>query len=158
MPQVAEDRLGTLGLVSIAQDLASRGIARRPDPDPLRRSWDLILATDHFEAWAIDWPPGGSIKLHDHGDSLGAVVVTEGELVETRVVRGAEGQLRTKTTTLGRSDFLELERGCVHDVINPGTLGATSIHVYAPRLRSMTYYRILGDLLIEEDNVSYLSN
>jgi predicted metal-dependent enzyme (double-stranded beta helix superfamily) len=158
MPQVAEDRLGTVGLVSIAQDLASRGMSRRPDPDPLRRSWELILATDQFEAWVIEWPPGGSIKLHDHGDSLGAVVVTDGELVETRVVRNAGDRLRTKTTRLGRGDFLALDRGCIHDVINAGTLGATSIHVYAPRLRSMTYYRIIGDLLIEEDNVSYLSN
>lgn len=53
--------------------------------DPSRRVWKLLAVSQAFEAWVIGWPPGGTIELHDHGGSSGAVVVAGGELVEIAV-------------------------------------------------------------------------
>src|ERR1700677_3331260 len=62
------------------------------------RRWELLASSETFEAWVIGWPPGGTIELHDHGDSAGAVVVASGELVETLVTENVDGSL----TTTGR--------------------------------------------------------
>ena len=43
-----------------------------------RRVWELIDASQEFEAWIIVWPLGGAIELHNHGESGGAVVVAHG--------------------------------------------------------------------------------
>src|SRR5580698_6525136 len=61
------------------------------------RRWELLAASDTFEAWVIGWPPGGTIELHDHGDSAGAVVVVDGELVETLVAHQIDGAVTTTT-------------------------------------------------------------
>ncbi|HXQ44373.1 MAG TPA: hypothetical protein VN816_07020 [Acidimicrobiales bacterium] len=61
------------------------------------RRWELLAASDAFEAWVIGWPPGGAIALHDHGQSAGAVVVAGGELVETFVAENVDGGVATTT-------------------------------------------------------------
>jgi hypothetical protein len=35
------------------------------------RHYELWGADDDIEAWAIYWPPGIGVELHDHGDSAG---------------------------------------------------------------------------------------
>ena len=52
----------------------------RHDPDgrrPVR-----LIATERYEVWVIGWTTGQHVGVHDHGDSAGAFVVTEGELTE----------------------------------------------------------------------------
>jgi predicted metal-dependent enzyme (double-stranded beta helix superfamily) len=121
------------------------------------RSWELLAATDEFEAWVIDWPPQGAISLHDHGQSFGAVVVVRGELEETRVYFQNFGSIDLETTRLSRGGFLEIAPGVVHDVQNVSTDCARSVHVYSPRLTSMTYFNIARGRLLADQTVSYTS-
>jgi predicted metal-dependent enzyme (double-stranded beta helix superfamily) len=114
---------------------------------PSGRRWDLMTASDGFEAWVIAWPPGGAIELHDHGGSAGAVVVAVGELIETSIVSQSSGEVALRTSTIESGGSLAFGGRHVHDIANAGDTPAISVHVYAPRLTSMTYYRIIEGAL-----------
>jgi predicted metal-dependent enzyme (double-stranded beta helix superfamily) len=119
------------------------------------RRWELVAASETFEAWVIGWPPGGTIALHDHGDSAGAVVVAGGELVETFVAESVDGSTTTTTRRMGAGTSWSMGRRHVHDIVNDSCRPAVSVHVYAPRLTSMTEYRIHGGVLRAERTVHY---
>ena len=132
-----------------------RGLARspslwRPHAHHLvdRRRPVRLLATDHYEAWVIGWTGGQGVELHDHGDSVGSLTVVEGE-VEELVPAG--GRLRGRRLTAGRT--VVLPAGLVHDVVAPGPAPATSVHVYSPPLRHMSFYAADGRRLRTEQVV-----
>jgi hypothetical protein len=119
------------------------------------RTWVLVAVTDLFEAWAIGWPPGGKIELHDHGPSRGAVVVAAGALTETTVRATEHGVALIGTHRLGVGDHSQFGSHYVHDLSNHGDGAAVSVHVYGPRLTTMTYYGLdqcgrLGTVRTEE--------
>lgn len=123
--QIASDR-GSLG------DLALEGVTER--------TYRLLSRDDVVEAWLIAWPPGGRLDLHDHGISSGAFFVVEGELEEFY-------SRRLCPLTVFRRRLHPVGSGVgfrgryVHDVRNPGTANALSVHVYSPPLEAMTFYR-----------------
>jgi hypothetical protein len=119
------------------------------------RRWELLAASDTFEAWVIGWPPGGTLELHDHGDSAGAVVVVDGELVETLVAHQVDGSVTTTSRRMVTGTSWSMGRHHVHDVVNDGSTPAVSVHIYAPRLTSMTHYRLDGGTLEVEKTVRY---
>jgi cysteine dioxygenase type I len=110
--------------------------------DVPERRWVLLAATDLFEAWAIGWPPGGKIDLHDHGESSGAVVVARGSLVETRIRPTEHGVAAVAPHNLATGDHRTFGPHYVHDIVNPGPDHAVSVHVYGPKLTSMSYYQL----------------
>ena len=139
-------------LLSIAHDLSSWA-ARWPGmSDPAERCWQTIARTDELEAMVIAWPVGGSIELHNHGPSSGAVVVVSGELTESFLSPGA-GTLATRTVV--ERDGIVFGRGHVHDVSNVGPHTAVSVHVYSPALTSMTFFDLSGATLVERRTESY---
>ena len=79
-----------------------------------------MVASETVEAWVIAWPPGGSVELHDHGGSAGAVVVATGELVETSVVTQPSGGVALRTTTIGVGRSIGFAGHHVHDIVNDG--------------------------------------
>ena len=108
--------------------------AVRHDPDgrqPVR-----LIATERYEVWAIGWTTGQNVRVHDHGDSAGAFVVTAGELTE--VLPDGRGGRVERSLATGRLRHLAV--GLVHDVVNRSAAPATSIHVYSPPITHMTYY------------------
>ena len=111
------------------------------------REWRLVAESDAYEAWVIGWPAGGALELHDHGGSRGVVSVVAGSLVETSVAHfGDRLALRTRTISAATSPLsIGVER--IHDVTNPGPGPALSIHVYSPRLTSMTFFELVHDEL-----------
>jgi predicted metal-dependent enzyme (double-stranded beta helix superfamily) len=104
----------------------------RHDPDA--RTAIRLLAGEQYEAWVIAWASGQSVELHDHGDALGALVVTQGELVEVT------GRRHPRRRVMPAGAARVMAPGHVHDVLNAGPAPATSIHVYSPPLRTMTFY------------------
>jgi hypothetical protein len=139
--------LSTLDVSAIAEGLAAGSVPwdLSVAESPTDRRYEQIVATDAYDAWLIYWPPGSSIEMHDHGDSIGALSVVAGVLEED--VRVGD---RIVTTRLAAGDTLPLPERRVHGVTNRANLAATSVHVYAPPLRSMSFYRFDDDSLIVE--------
>jgi mannose-6-phosphate isomerase-like protein (cupin superfamily) len=149
---------GPSTLQTIARSFVPEVRARRFGEESSVRSWVLLAQSEDYETWVIGWPPGGSIELHDHGHSLGAVVVVSGELLETKIVPLRDNRVATLTTNLSAGDTVELKSHCIHDVVNVSSVNAVSIHVYSPRLTSMTYYEIDDGILDAVRTVEYCSS
>jgi Cysteine dioxygenase type I len=130
-------RLDPARLVDIAAGIAAmeplwRAVVRH---EPGGRRPVRLLATDDVEVWVIGWLAGQGVALHDHGDSAGALVVTEGTLLEVRATE--HGLVRADLRAGARRS---LPHGLVHDVVNPGPAAASSVHVYSPPLQVMTRF------------------
>jgi mannose-6-phosphate isomerase-like protein (cupin superfamily) len=131
-----------LPLPLTALSAVARRLGRRAEPwarragEPLTaRRFEVLVATESFEAWMIDWPPGTALDLHDHGASAAAFFVVSGTLDEITVAAGAMARRR-----LRRGGTATVAPCQVHAVVNRGPRPATSVHVYSPRLTAMTYY------------------
>jgi len=129
-------------LLPIAQGFAVSAPAITGLHDIAERSWVLLAVTDLFEAWAIGWPPGGRIELHDHGESSGAVVVATGTLTETSVRPTREDTALISTHRMAAGEHRCFGPHYVHDLINDDDRVAISVHVYGPRLTTMGYYEL----------------
>jgi len=126
-------------LLAMAHGFAGSATSWPGMDNPPARSWRTIAATDRFEAWVVAWPVGGSIELHDHGGSAGAIVVVSGTLVETSV-RPDDAQLDASTMSIHTGGQVVFGPGHVHDLVNHGPGPALSVHVYSPALHAMTYF------------------
>jgi hypothetical protein len=102
------------------------------------RRFVRLLATPSYEAWLIAWAPAGTLELHDHGGSVGALHVVGGALTETYTDLTGRGPLRAQTLRAGDDLAVTAER--VHEVWNPGPGPALSVHVYSPPITAMTFY------------------
>ena len=138
-PAAAALRIAPSTLAATAARLARAAVWKSLTPLTETERWyALLAATDRFEAWVIGWPVGGAIELHDHGGSSGAIHVVRGALEEAstnRVLRTPLARAR-----VGEDEVVTFGTDHVHDLVNVGDAPALSIHVYAPRLVSMTFY------------------
>jgi Cysteine dioxygenase type I len=134
-------------IASIAAGLAAVTIPweMRTGEVPDERRYERILATEAYEAWVIFWPAGGSLALHDHGESAGAFSVVAGHLDEA-TVDGAVTTVRRH----GVGAAVSFGIGYLHAVANQAGTPATSVHVYSPPLSSMSYFDRddEGDLIV----------
>lgn len=134
-------------------DLARR-LAASPDLwlpavrfDPAARVHTRISATENLEAWLLTWLPGQGTDVHDHGGSAGALVVLAGTLAEWTPVRSRVFGPKGRTRRLRQGDVRPFGPDHIHQVRNDQLEPAISLHVYAPRLSSMTRYaRVDGRL------------
>ena len=125
-------------LLALAVRVASEPSLWRPllRHDPVSR-WHVRLARarDH-DVWLLGWTTGQAVALHDHGNSAGAFVVVQGVLVEAHL--GSGGELRHARLPAGAAHAFPARY--IHNVSNPGSTPAASIHVYSPPLSTMTFY------------------
>ena len=114
---------------------------------PTERCYELLLSTDSYDAWLIHWPPGTGIEAHDHGGSTGAFAVVSGVLDEDV----DDGRSHHDPPPLHAGESVVFRGDHVHAVVNRGDVGATSVHVYSPPLRSMAFYGASpdGDRIVE---------
>jgi mannose-6-phosphate isomerase-like protein (cupin superfamily) len=105
---------------------------------PGERAWTRVLDTPDADAWLIAWDGSSRVGPHDHGGSHGAVHVLQGTLTESYRPNPTEPEERIRHITQGT--MLAIPEDHVHDVANLGRRRAFSLHVYAPRLTSMTFY------------------
>jgi mannose-6-phosphate isomerase-like protein (cupin superfamily) len=134
-------------VAAIAEGLAAVTVpwemATEESPD--ERQYELILATESYDAWLIHWPAGSGLGAHDHGGSAGAFAVVSGVLEEQTAVRS---DTVTRRVAAGESVCFGADH--VHAVFNGSDAAATSVHVYAPPLRSMGFYRADGGTVVLE--------
>ena len=65
---------GPLVLLDLLQSYVAEtaDLLPRAAPGLTERSYELLELTDELEIWAIHWPQGQGLELHDHGGSVGA--------------------------------------------------------------------------------------
>lgn len=136
----------------------AEGIAASPlwhdlsEPGPDGRSAVRLIRSACYEVWVLGWWPGQSVELHDHGDSHAAFTVVEGDLVE--VTARNKGGLDRLVLPAGSTQLVRA--GTRHDVLNLGTVKATSIHVYSPQLTSMRFYDAIDQGYLRTETVQDL--
>ncbi len=118
--------------------------------DPVSRHYAQLAVGEGYEAWLLTWLPGQGTPWHDHGHSSGSCIVLQGKLTE-RVARYAGPDRPARVVDppriLGPGDQRSFGRHYVHRVENLGIDPAVSLHVYGPRLTTMTTYDVQDDLL-----------
>jgi hypothetical protein len=132
--------LGERALLAVADAIASRETQWRSvvRHDPGRRWFARRYRTAGVEAWLLAWTVDQGLALHDHGGSAGAVIVLEGELIETSVAWDPGIAWRESRWACGSTHYLAPSH--VHTLRNPSVTPATSLHVYSPPLSAMTFY------------------
>jgi len=133
-----QDRARTLLSELLQQRSELIAIARRLEVPVAGRAWVRLVDTVDADAWLIAWDPSSHVGSHDHGGSRGAVHVLRGALVES--YRENRDQPAWSTRRLARGATVNIPHDRVHDVANTGRRRAVSLHVYAPRLTTMTFY------------------
>ena len=69
---------------------------------PAERQFQLLIATDVYDAWLVHWPVGTGLDLHDHGGSAGAFAVVAGDLDEDVVRRRDDRDDARRAGRIGR--------------------------------------------------------
>jgi hypothetical protein len=119
----------------VAADQARWRDEVRHDPD--QRWHRRLLWTPHVEVYLLGWTAEQDTRMHDHGGSVGAFVVTDGQLFEDRA-RAGSARLRTVSHDTGA--VVRFDADHVHNLGNRGPAPATSIHAYSPPLPFMRFY------------------
>jgi hypothetical protein len=135
---VMADELERLEALAIGLTSAA---ARRPLPKiecAQTRAYRRLVTPPSYEAWLIVWSPSATLELHDHGGSIGALFLAQGELVETYSDLVERQRLRDRVVQEG--DTLGVPARRVHEVCNLRSSDAVSIHVYSPPLTEMTFF------------------
>jgi hypothetical protein len=70
------------------------------------------------------------------------VVVAAGELVESTVRPSTRGVALIGNNRIQAGQHKRFGPGYIHDLSNDGDEQAVSVHVYGPRLTTMTYYEL----------------
>jgi predicted metal-dependent enzyme (double-stranded beta helix superfamily) len=110
------------------------------------RSYLRLPTAVGCEAWLICWPPGSKAPLHDHGGAAGFASVLSGELCEWLYPNGRNNQAGALTQEhcverIWQSGaIIRVDPHACHEVRNLTDNTVYSLHVYQPRLQSMTYY------------------
>jgi predicted metal-dependent enzyme (double-stranded beta helix superfamily) len=110
--------------------------------------WYRLLSRDaDHEVWLLSWLPGQSTGFHDHGGSAGAFAVARGTLAERPASGGRPWDGRI---TLPRGAVRSFGPRYVHDVTNPFTEPAVSVHAYSPPLATMRRFEVssTGELVL----------
>jgi predicted metal-dependent enzyme (double-stranded beta helix superfamily) len=131
--------LGPLELLNVLQDYVTEmaGLVPAATSDLTERQYELLELTDELEIWAIHWPQGRGLELHDHGGSVGALWVVKGALEEHYI----ETPRTIARRTLAAGGGAAFGPSYIHDVVNARPAPATSVHAYSPPMPSMTFYR-----------------
>jgi cysteine dioxygenase type I len=139
---------GPLVLLDLLQSYVAETaeLLPRAEPGLVERSYELLELNDELEIWAIHWPQGQGLELHDHGGSVGALWVIEGTL-EEHYVR-PERTIGCRSIVAGGGAAFGPHY--VHDVVNAQAAPATSVHAYSPPMASMTFYRQEAQGLVVE--------
>lgn len=104
---------------------------------------NLIVRSPFAELLLLCWRSGQRTPIHDHGGSVGVVLVCEGLLTETMYDRMPEGHVRPHDTfRRGPGSVTGADVPDIHQLLNLQPEGKTMItlHCYAPPLSELNTY------------------
>jgi predicted metal-dependent enzyme (double-stranded beta helix superfamily) len=119
--------------------------------DPGERVYEELVRDNHLAVWLICWMEDHDTGFHDHDRSAGAVAVTQGAVIEDRLLLGGG----TVSRTVGAGDTFTFSASDIHRVRHGGAGPAVSIHAYSPPLWRMGAYEIGAGGELRRHSVSY---
>jgi hypothetical protein len=116
-----------------------------PDAAEHERSYALIWADEHVNAWAIRWSADADTGFHDHDGSAAGIVVVEGAVVEERLSLDGPPIARR----------FRMPASAIHRVRHGGGAAALTVHAYSPPLSVQGVYRVGNGGALERETVPY---
>lgn len=104
---------------------------------------NLVVRSSFAEMLFLCWRSGQRTPIHDHGGSIGVVLVCEGMMTETMYEHAAEGNVRPYTTyRRGPGAVTGADVPDIHQLINLEGEGRdlVTLHCYAPPLSVLNTY------------------
>jgi cysteine dioxygenase len=104
---------------------------------------NLIARSSFAEMLMLCWRSGQRTPIHDHGGSVGVVMVCEGLLTETMFEHVPEGRVRPYNTyRWGPGSITGADVPDVHQLLNlqPAGRDLVTLHCYAPPLSVLNTY------------------
>ena len=110
---------------------------------PRKYARNLIARSEHAEMLMLCWRSGQRTPIHDHGGSIGVVMVCEGLMTETMYEHAPEGHVRPYNTfrwTPGGITGADVPD--IHQLLNLQPAGSemVTLHCYAPPLSVLNTY------------------
>ena len=141
------------GVERFAERLAATARRRRllSDDPPAARSYEMIWADAHVNAWIIRWSDDADTGFHDHDGSAAGIVVLEGAVVEERLALGAPPLMRR----FGAGRSFHLPAAAIHRIRHAGGPSALTVHAYSPPLTVQGVYREGTEGALERYTVPY---
>ncbi len=110
---------------------------------------NVLLAEPQLEMMLAVWNPFAECAPHDHGASLGKVLVVEGTFEETHYNWSTlenKKDLACQEKSLRRAgDILEVSKDSIHSMRLLGFRGVT-LHMYAPAIDNMKVHSLESEL------------
>jgi len=104
---------------------------------------NLVVRGQYAEMLLLCWKPGQRTPIHDHGGSIGVVMVCEGMMTETMFDRAPEGHVRPHNTyRRGPGIITGADIPDIHQLLNLEQEGRdlVTLHCYAPPLSVLNTY------------------
>ncbi|HEY6328645.1 MAG TPA: cysteine dioxygenase family protein [Blastocatellia bacterium] len=104
---------------------------------------NLVVRSSFAEMLFLCWRSGQRTPIHDHGGSIGVVLVCEGMMTETMYEHAPEGNVRPYTTyRRGPGAVTGADVPDIHQLINLEGEGRdlVTLHCYAPPLSVLNTY------------------
>ncbi len=124
-------------------------LLRQRDYDPFRLftekkyARNLIARSDYAELLMLCWRSGQRTPIHDHGGSIGVVMVCEGALTETMYERQPEGHVKPYNTfRWSPGGITGADAPDIHQLLNlqPAGRDLVTLHCYAPPLNVLNTF------------------
>ena len=104
---------------------------------------NLVARSSFAELLMLCWRSGQRTPIHDHGGSVGVVMLIEGLLTETMYERAKEGHVRPYNTyRWGPGGITGADVPDIHQLLNlqPEGRDMVTLHCYAPPLSVLNTY------------------
>jgi cysteine dioxygenase len=104
---------------------------------------NLVTRSEFAELLLLCWRPGQRTPIHDHGGSVGVIVVCEGLLTETMYDYLPGGRVRPHNTyKWGPGSITGADVPDIHQLLNlqPAGRELVTLHCYAPPLSVLNTY------------------
>lgn len=112
---------------------------------PRKYARNLIARSDYAELLMLCWHPGQRTPIHDHGGSVGVVLVCEGLMTETMYERSPEGRVRPyDTRRWSPGGVTGADVPDIHQLLNlqPAGRDMVTLHCYAPPLSVLNTFSL----------------
>ncbi|NOU99147.1 cysteine dioxygenase [Paenibacillus planticolens] len=115
--------------------------AHKTEPRQLPYGRNVLYSTQHLEVIIIHIPPSAATAIHNHGTSIGAACLVQGNIVNSTFVLDKDGYpIVENDVFIKAGDCFTAPQNQIHQLSNPFHEPAVSIHVYSPPLRDVHRY------------------